>query len=65
MQQVGQVLSGEFPLERLGDVFVALLKLENPFRQMSEGKEVVGREDLSLENGEIDFDLVQPTGMDG
>ena len=64
MQQIGQVLSGEFPLEGLGDLFIVFLKTKNPFRQIGKGKEVVGREYFSLEDGEIDFDLVQPTGMD-
>src|SRR5512136_2587802 len=65
MHQVGQVLFGEFPLEGLSDLLIVFLKVENPFGQVSEGKEVIGREHFSLEDGKIDFDLVQPTGMDG
>ena len=65
MQQIGQVLSGEFPLEGLGDLFIVFLKAENPFRESNKGREVIRREYFSLEDGEIDFDLVQPTGVDG
>ena len=27
-------------------------------------REIVGREELSLNDGEIDFDLIEPTGVD-
>src|SRR5260370_181709 len=33
--------------------------------KFGERGEVVGREDLSLYDGEIDFDLIKPTGVDG
>ena len=65
MQQAREVLSGEFPLEGLGDLFIVFLKVENPLCQGGKGREVIGREQFSLEDGEIDFDLVQPAGMDG
>jgi hypothetical protein len=65
MHQVGQVFSGEFPLEGLSDFLIVFLKVENPFGQVSKGKKVIGREYFALEDGEIDFDLVQPAGMDG
>jgi len=32
--------------------------------QVIERAEVVGREDLALNDGEVDLDLVEPTGMD-
>ena len=56
---------GEFPFEGLGDPFIVILKAENPFCQIGKGKEVIGREQFSLDDGEVDFDLVQPAGMDG
>ena len=34
-------------------------------RQLLQGREVVWRQDFSLDDGEIDFDLVQPTGVNG
>ena len=40
------------------------LKGEKALFKLSEGREIVGREDLSLNDREIDFDLVQPTGVD-
>ena len=51
MHQVGQVLFGEFPLEGLSDLIIVFLKVENPFGQVSEGKEVIGCEHFSLEDG--------------
>ena len=65
MQQVREFFSGEFPLEGLGNLFIVFLKAEDSFRQVGQGNEVVGSKYFSLEDGEIDFDLVQPTGMDG
>ena len=65
MQQVGQFFSGEFPLEGPGNLLVVFLKGSYPLSEIDKGKEVIGREHFSLEDGEIDFDLVQPTGVDG
>jgi hypothetical protein len=65
MQQIGQVLSGEFPLEGPGNLLVVFLKGAYSLPEINKGKEVVGRKHFSLEDGEINLDLVQPTGMDG
>ena len=34
-------------------------------RQLWQGTEVIGRQDFSLDDGEIDFDLIQPAGVNG
>ena len=41
-----------------------VLKEGNPVLQVGKGEKVVWGEHFSLEDGEIDFDLIQPTGMD-
>ena len=62
-QQVGEVGTGEGPLERFGGKFVALLEAQETILDLGEAGEIVGGEDLSLDDGEVDLDLVQPTGM--
>ena len=55
----------EVPLERLGHGLVVGLKCEQALFDRGQRREVVGREDLALDDGEVDFDLVEPAGMDG
>jgi len=63
VEQGMQIASGESPLERLGNLLVVTLKIQETFFQCLERTEVVGCESLTLEDGEIDLDLVQPTGV--
>ena len=55
----------EFPLERFRDRLVMPLEGEEALLERFKGREVVGREDLPLQDGEVDFDLIEPTGVDG
>lgn len=48
--------------ERRGPV---VLEFEQPLGDGFGVREVVGRKDLALDDGKVDFDLIQPTGMDG
>ena len=41
------------------------LKIHEALLEMGERGEIVGSEDLSLEDGEIDFNLIDPAGMNG
>jgi hypothetical protein len=41
------------------------LKIQETFGDRVEIGKIVRGEDLALDNGEVDFDLVEPTGMDG
>jgi hypothetical protein len=59
------VVSGKGPLEWSSRRFIAILEGEQGRLQLSQRIEVIGRENLSLNYGEIDFDLVQPAGVDG
>jgi hypothetical protein len=54
----------EPPLEGGGDLLVAILKPQQAVLEFVEGREVIGRQDLSLHDGEIDFHLIEPTGVD-
>ena len=55
----------EGPLEGSGGLFVALLEGEEAIFDFVERAEVVGGEDLSLDDREVDFDLVEPARMYG
>jgi hypothetical protein len=40
------------------------LELFQTVRQRFQVWKIVGREDLALNNGEVNLDLIEPTGMD-
>jgi hypothetical protein len=42
---------------------MALLEAEQLLVQIGEGREVVGREELALDDREVDLDLIEPAGM--
>jgi len=60
-----EMLSCEPPLERLGNGLVMTLEGQQALCQLLQGREIVGRQGLSLEDREIDFDLIKPTGVNG
>src|SRR5712692_4232704 len=62
--EVVEVSAAEFPLEGLGDGLVVLLELEQTALDVVEGREVVWSESLSLDDGEVDLDLVEPARVD-
>jgi hypothetical protein len=62
--QVGKVGAGKFPLEGSCQALVVILKSEETILDLGEGGEVVGGEDLPLDDGEVNFDLIEPTGVD-
>src|SRR3989304_6345641 len=64
-QERQQVSSSKGPLERCRDVFVVPLELVQALGDLVDLAEVVGREDLPLDDGGGDLDLVQPTRMNG
>ena len=64
VEQIGEVLAGEVPLERLGDFVVAVLEgVERPC-ELGGVLEVVGVEQLALDDRVVDLDLVEPAGVD-
>ena len=65
LQQRHEVVSSEGPVERRRDAFEVALELVQTFSDVIEVAEVVRCEDLPLDDGEVDLDLVQPARMNG
>ena len=59
-----QVTAREGPLERLGGMLIAALECDQAAFECREICEVARREELALNDGEVDLDLVEPAGMD-
>src|SRR5206468_2090341 len=64
-EQRGEIAAREGPLERLRRVDVVFLEAKKPLTDSTERTEVIRREDLALDDGEIDLNLIEPTGVDG
>ena len=64
LKQDIEIAAGEGPLERLGGLLVALLEAHQLVSERGEIRKIVGSEELALDNGEIDLDLIEPTGVD-
>ncbi len=64
-QQIVQAGGGELPLERLHCGVVAVFECSESVPDLGQVGEVVGRDDLALDDGEVDLHLVQPGGVDG
>lgn len=63
-QQGVKVAPGEFPLERLGDLFVIALEAHQAPLKFFQRLEVIGRKGFALEDGKIYFDLIKPACVD-
>src|SRR5207249_9622192 len=63
-EQRGEIAAREGPLERLRRVDVVFLEAKKPLTDSTERTEVIRREDLALDDGEIDLNLIEPTGVD-
>ena len=59
-----KVVTCEFPLEWRSNVLIILLKAEESILDFFKRVEVVGRERLAFNDGEVDFDLIKPAGVD-
>jgi hypothetical protein len=59
-----QVDAGEGTLKGAGGLLVVILEGEQTLLEFSARGEVIGSEDLTLNDGEIDLDLIEPAGMD-
>src|SRR5712691_796781 len=64
-QEGRQILSGERPLKWHGGLLIVILKAEQAVLDRGERGEVVGGQDLALDDREVDLDLIEPTGVDG
>ena len=63
VEQIVQIVSGEFPFKRFCDLFVIKVETKNSFFERFQRSEVIGYRSLTLEDREIDFNLIQPTLM--
>ena len=59
-----KVVTCEFPLEWRSNVLIVLLEAEESILDFFKRVEVVGRERLAFNDGEVNFDLIEPTGVD-
>jgi len=64
-EQFGEICFGVLPFEGLGGGFPVVLKIEEALGELAKPGEIVWREHLALDDGEVDLDLIEPTGMDG
>src|SRR5438552_3085665 len=64
-EQSGEIAAREGPLERLRRVDVVFLETKEPLADGAERGKVIRREDLALDDGEIDLDLIEPACVDG
>jgi hypothetical protein len=60
VEQVGEILTGELPLEGLSNLLVAALEVDEAALDLRGVWEVVRGEHLAVDDGEIDLDLVEP-----
>src|SRR5258708_12954585 len=65
LQQVIEIGAGEVPVERPGDGVVADFEGSQAVADLVQAGEVVGCKGFALDDGEVDFRLVQPGGPDG
>jgi hypothetical protein len=59
-----ETAAGKGPLEGLVGLLITLLEPCQMVWKRGEAREVVGREELALDDGEIDRDLVEPASVD-
>ena len=59
-----QVTAGEGPLEGSGGALIAALEGHQTAFEGSQIGKVARREELALNDGEVDLNLVEPAGMD-
>src|SRR5688572_9169336 len=62
-EEPGEVVAGEGPIEGPRRLLVAVLEAKQLLLEIGEGREVVRREKLALDDREVDLDLVKPAGM--
>src|SRR5579859_6609355 len=64
LEEPARVVSGESPVERIGQVVVAVLEGGEPVGDLVEVEKVVGGDDFALDDEEDDLDLIQPRRVD-
>src|SRR5215472_520139 len=62
-EKFGEVAPRVRPFERSNEGFVVPLKRQQPVLNGGQGPKVVRGDDLALDDGEIDLDLIEPAGV--
>ena len=65
LKQSGEIASSELPFEGVSRGLVVILEPEQRGLEFVQRRKVAGCKHLALYDREVDFDLVEPTGMDG
>jgi hypothetical protein len=65
MQQFRQILARELPFEWPRDCFAIVLKIKQTLGQGPKVCEVIQGLEFALHDRKVDFDLIEPTGMEG
>src|SRR3990172_10246924 len=63
LDQLGKVFSIELPVEGRSHALVVLLEIQQSILYLLEAGEIVGGQNLALDDGEVDLDLIEPTGV--
>jgi hypothetical protein len=64
VEQGSKIASRERPRERLSEGLVVVLEREQSLFEGGQRREVVGREDFALNDGEVDLDLIECRKLD-
>ena len=59
-----KVVPREFPLKWRSNVLIVLLEADESILDFLKRVEVVGRERFAFNDGEVDFDLIEPARVD-
>ena len=62
-QPMVEIAAGKSPLEGLGDLFIMPFKLGQALRHHRQRGKIIGGEHLLLQDGKVNLDLIEPTGM--
>lgn len=63
-EEVVEVVAGKLPFEGLRRSCPVVLKVQEALGDSVEIGKIIGRQNFPLNDREVDFDLVEPTGMD-
>ncbi len=63
-QKSEEIFAGEGPLKGRGAALIVGLEGKQTLLEFGQRREIVGGENFSLNSREIDFDLIEPTGVD-
>ncbi len=65
MEQVGEIAASECPRERSGNCFIVVLEPEQSLFERIQRGEVIGRQDLALDDGKVDLDWLSQLACTG